>query len=225
MIKVVSFSFYQEMAEKMADAVKAPKDEFFEEWLATRPQRVKGDFKSTAENITAVCKALHITPSQAQIEKAVKLNEDFIHYELLNNIKEDAQEVLRWVKERGLKVGLMTDCYHTTVKVWPLLPIAVYFDAEVFSCASLARKPDPALYKEITAKLGVLPSECIYVGDGGGREIEGADAMGMLPVLVENPAPDPFLEFPLPPVRHKIKKLSELKAIISDLSATAEYQR
>jgi putative hydrolase of the HAD superfamily len=44
------------------------------------------------------------------------------------------------------------------------------------------------LYAAITARLGVPPEDCRYVGDGGGRELTGARAAGMVQILVTNAA-------------------------------------
>ena len=54
----------------------------------------------------------------------------------------------------------------------------------------------------MSGRLGVPPTECWYVGDGGGREHEGARRAGMCPVLISNAAypgaaalrtdPDPY---------------------------------
>lgn len=43
-------------------------------------------------------------------------------------------------------------------------------------------KPDPELFRRMTEALGVMPSECLYVGDGGSRELFAARDAGMHPV-------------------------------------------
>lgn len=40
-------------------------------------------------------------------------------------------------------------------------------------------KPDPAIYLLACRRLGVAPEDCVFVGDGGDRELEGAAAVGM----------------------------------------------
>ena len=41
------------------------------------------------------------------------------------------------------------------------------------------QKPDSRIYKETADLLGVTSYECIFVGDGGSNELEGAKLAGM----------------------------------------------
>jgi putative hydrolase of the HAD superfamily len=49
------------------------------------------------------------------------------------------------------------------------------------------RKPDPRLFRAAAARLPADPERCLYVGDGGGRELTGAAAVGMRAVLLAGP--------------------------------------
>jgi putative hydrolase of the HAD superfamily len=57
----------------------------------------------------------------------------------------------------------------------------------VFSCVERTRKPDPRLFRAVAARLAVEPAACVYVGDGGGRELTGASGIGMRAVLLAGP--------------------------------------
>src|SRR5258708_741174 len=70
---------------------------------------------------------------------------------------------------------------------WPGLPVAELFDAAAFSCEIGARKPDPIVFKTIAGRLGVVPEDCLYVGDGGGHELTGSSAVGMTAVMLRAP--------------------------------------
>ena len=54
----------------------------------------------------------------------------------------------------------------------------------VFSALRKAKKPEPIMYLSAAQELGVAPSDCLYVGDGSSRELSGAAAVGMHPVLI-----------------------------------------
>jgi putative hydrolase of the HAD superfamily len=54
----------------------------------------------------------------------------------------------------------------------------------VLSCEAGRRKPDPWLFTMIAGHLGVPAGQCLYVGDGGGRELSGASACGMRAVML-----------------------------------------
>jgi putative hydrolase of the HAD superfamily len=96
----------------------------------------------------------------------------------------DALGVLAAVRDRGLKVGVLSDCTVELAEAWAALPVAPLIDARVLSCEAGRRKPDPWLFTTIAGHLGVAAGQCLYVGDGGGRELSGASACGMHAVML-----------------------------------------
>lgn len=98
--------------------------------------------------------------------------------------REDALDVLAKIRARGLRVGVLSDCTAELSEAWAQLPIAGLVDARVLSCEVGRRKPDPELFAMITRQLGVASAECLYIGDGGGRELSGASASGMRAVML-----------------------------------------
>jgi putative hydrolase of the HAD superfamily len=99
-------------------------------------------------------------------------------------------ETLRTLRERGLKTGLITVCSEDTVDVWPESPFAGLFDGEVFSCSAQLRKPDPRIYLLACSKLGIEPTDAIFVGDGANDELAGAERVGMRAVMIGDALPD-----------------------------------
>jgi len=57
----------------------------------------------------------------------------------------------------------------------------------VFSPEMGVRKPHARMYRAARDGLGVSALECLYVGDGGSRELTGAVLAGMHPVLIRVP--------------------------------------
>lgn len=98
--------------------------------------------------------------------------------------RDDALDVLAKVRARGLRVGVLSDCTSELSEAWLELPVASLVDARVLSCEVGRRKPDPELFALIVRQLGVAPAQCLYVGDGGGRELTGASACGMRAVML-----------------------------------------
>jgi putative hydrolase of the HAD superfamily len=96
----------------------------------------------------------------------------------------DALGVLAAVRDRGLKVGVLSDCTVELADAWAALPVAPLIDARVLSCEAGRRKPDPWLFTTIAGHLGVAAGQCLYVGDGGGHELSGASACGMRAVML-----------------------------------------
>ena len=58
------------------------------------------------------------------------------------------------------------------------------FDVEVFSCEVGWVKPEPEIYRLCLQRLGLSASDCIFVGDGGSNELDGAKAVGLRTVFV-----------------------------------------
>jgi putative hydrolase of the HAD superfamily len=74
--------------------------------------------------------------------------------------------------------------------MWRTSALAPFVDVEVFSSETGLRKPDPAIYRRATDGLGVRPARCVYCGDGAYDELAGAQAVGMTPYLIADPAVD-----------------------------------
>ena len=91
----------------------------------------------------------------------------------------DAVTTLRCLRDRGLRIGVVSDCTHELPEAWPDLAVAPWVDATVFSVVIGERKPHPSLYLSACAGLGVGPDEVVYVGDGGSNELSGARALGI----------------------------------------------
>ena len=62
------------------------------------------------------------------------------------------------------------------IKTSALFP---YFDVALISYEQGICKPSPEMYQRMIELLGVVPEECLYVGDGGSRELYGARDAGM----------------------------------------------
>lgn len=84
----------------------------------------------------------------------------------ISELIEDAELVLRGVRELGLKVGLLTNNGRLATNiVLEKHDIAKYFDTIVTRDESKALKPDPTGLYLILSTLNVSPEETIFVGD------------------------------------------------------------
>lgn len=87
--------------------------------------------------------------------------------------------MLRALKEKGLRIGLISNCFSEEATVIKKSILYPFFDAVCLSFDEGIQKPDPAIFKRCTEKLGVSTDECLYVGDGGSNELETAQSIGM----------------------------------------------
>jgi putative hydrolase of the HAD superfamily len=99
-------------------------------------------------------------------------------------------ETLQELKNRGLKVGLISVCSGDVEDVWEETALAPHFDDVVLSCAVGLRKPDPEIYLLSCKRLGVEPEDCLFVGDGANDELAGAERVGMKSVCILRPGAD-----------------------------------
>lgn len=96
------------------------------------------------------------------------------------------REAIRRVKERGLKVGLVSN-----VTLLPemmredmeRLGLLDYFDVTVFSSEEMIRKPDPRIYQAVLTRLGVEGAQAVFVGDRLKEDVRGPKECGMRAVL------------------------------------------
>lgn len=157
-------------------------EEFVDAWLGIRSQRDAGRFGSVEGDIRHVCQLLGVTPGADRVDAAVKQRID--NYRMYTRARASVVGTLAKLRSAGLKIGLISDCGFEIPTIWDEFPFAPLLDTTVFSCCAGAMKPDPSLYTLACERLSVDPSRCLYVGDGGSRELTGALAVGMQPVLI-----------------------------------------
>ncbi len=147
--------------------------------------RARGTFGSAEATLRWVSEQAGGRPRPAQLQAAVPARVDALKAD--TRLRPDAVSALQALKDRGLTTGLISDCTHELPAFLPSLPVAPLLDARVFSVEVGVCKPDPAIYLAACEQLGVEPQECVYVGDGGSRELTGAAAVGMTPVRLDAP--------------------------------------
>lgn len=102
-------------------------------------------------------------------------------------LRPEAAQVLSLLHRFGLATAVISDCGPELPVMLPAMPIAPHVDTCVLSIEIGARKPDLVMYLTACERLGVRPEDCLYVGDGGSRELSGAAAVGMSAVRLDAP--------------------------------------
>lgn len=103
--------------------------------------------------------------------------------EALLRVDPEPLAALTRLRAAGLRLGLISNAGLDEIDGWDESPLAPLFDSALFSCHEKLMKPDAEIYLRAAQRLGVPPTRCLYVGDGGSREHEGANAVGMRTVL------------------------------------------
>lgn len=94
-------------------------------------------------------------------------------------VNPDVYRLLEELKARGLRLAIISNCSSEEVQVIRQSKIYGYFDQIVLSYEVNMKKPDVGIYKKCCDLLGVGANECIFIGDGGSNELEGAKMAGM----------------------------------------------
>lgn len=120
---------------------------------------------------------------EALIEQAaVERQARFDH--ALRHVDESICAALATLKQRGLKLALVSNASTDEVAAWDESPLRQFFEHALFSCHVGCAKPQPAIYEQAAQRLQVAADHCLFVGDGGSDEHRGAARVGMIPVLI-----------------------------------------
>ncbi len=104
-----------------------------------------------------------------------------IHYALYP----DVEPTLAALRERGLKLGVVSDWGIALGMIMRRLGLTEYFDFAVISATARRAKPDPELYRIALDRSNVVADYAIHVGDSYVRDVLGARAMGIHPILID----------------------------------------
>ena len=154
-------------------------DAYRKAWHATENDRTLGKITFAQGIETALRKLGKYTPEKVKLvisHRLAALQDTF------SAIPKESVQLLQELKKRGIKIGLMTNTFSDErdfIKECELFP---YFDVPLISYEIGICKPSQEMFDMMTKRLGVSAAECLYVGDGGSRELYAAREAGMNPV-------------------------------------------
>jgi putative hydrolase of the HAD superfamily len=142
--------------------------------------RAGGTIRDPYEMTTHILRGLDIP--EEKIREAAKARLQRIRRGLFG-VDENKLILLRRFRERGIKTALVSNADIADIWYWKECPLSGSFDVTVFSCDTGILKPDPRIYGLAMDRLGLPPERCLYVGDGGHKELRGARDAGLTTVL------------------------------------------
>ena len=127
----------------------------------------------------------------------------------------DARQTLMTLRERGYKVGLLSNTWWAAD--WHNAELATHglntlFDAVAYTSDLPRSKPHPSVFLHVAALLGVESEACVMVGDRMADDIAGALEAGMRGVWRENTYPWPKPQHIIPSA--VITNLAELLPLL-----------
>ena len=91
---------------------------------------------------------------------------------------------------RTHRLGIISDTWPSIRPQLEHIGVARYFSFATFSFTLGVFKPDPRMFEDALAKAGVPAEETVFIDDSV-RNLEGAAALGIFPILIAaNPASD-----------------------------------
>jgi putative hydrolase of the HAD superfamily len=140
-------------------------------------ERATGQLGPQVEVLRWLAGSLGATPGRAELEEVLAARVDVVGAD--GPLRPDAVPVLETLKTNGIATAVVSDCWYELPLLLPRLPVYPLLDATVYSVDVGFCKPHPHMYLSACEELGVHPEDCLYVGDGGSRELTGAAALGM----------------------------------------------
>jgi len=97
----------------------------------------------------------------------------------------ETRDVLKELKQRGLKLGIISNFDTRIYSVLEDLRIRDFFDAITISSETGYSKPDPKIFESAAVALQVSPENIILVGDSPDDDVEAALKAGMSALLID----------------------------------------
>lgn len=138
-----------------------------------------GEFKNFIEVIKDIMNELNMSVKNEAIEFLYqeRIKEKSIPF---RTIHPDIFNLLRFLQEKNVRVGLISNCSEEEVRFWNGSDLTHLFDSVIFSYDVGSAKPDKEIYLMGCEELSVDPGESIFIGDGGSNELDGAVNAGMI---------------------------------------------
>jgi len=114
-------------------------------------------------------------------EEMVDALMDAIRFELYP----DALPALQALKERGVGIGLISNWDCSLQEVVRDLGLNAYLECVIISALCGCEKPDPGLFHEALRQAGVAAEETFHIGDSYEKDVLGARAAGIAPILLD----------------------------------------
>lgn len=186
MIKAVIFDMYETLithyncplyfSSEMAHDAGIPVDIFRNLWRSTEDDRSTGKL-TLEQTIEMILRQNHRYSDELLntiISKRIAIKK-----ECFRHLHPEIIPMLNNLKEEGILIGLISNCFSEEAKVIRESILFPYFDSAFLSYEQGIQKPNPEIFKRCMEDLSVTPEECLYIGDGGSFELETARSLDM----------------------------------------------
>ena len=186
MIRAVVFDMFETLvtlfegrtyfSENIAADLGIPPVDFRREWHATERDRSIGVY-SMEEGTAITLKKLNAY-SEDSVKLILRKRREALG-DTFSAIPEESIGMLKKLREKGIITGLISNSFSDERDMIVASPLYPLFDVTMISYETGMYKPDLAVYQAMIKALDVKAEECLYIGDGGSRELYGARNAGM----------------------------------------------
>lgn len=98
---------------------------------------------------------------------------------------EETIKILSQLKDRQLRLGLISNLASPYKRPFFELGLDVYFDEVIFSCEVGLKKPDQEIYQLMVERVGINPAQMLMIGDSAQADVVGPKSAGLNAVLLD----------------------------------------
>jgi putative hydrolase of the HAD superfamily len=150
---------------------------FEREWAESFADRVNGRLGSLEETIRSIAGRQGVAPTPEGVRSALETRLAFTKVTL--EACGPVLPSLDALRSAGVRLAVVSDCSEEPVRLWPSIALGRRIQTTVFSCVEGFCKPDRRMYARALERLGLTADRCAFVGDGGSRELSGAESAGL----------------------------------------------
>ena len=206
---------YLNVKTRMATAMNVPAEDFLKAWKTYTKPAARGEVKSVEDRVSNVARDLGVQVTLKRIQEIANLERALQEQKIQKLPGCDA--VLEHLSRLGMRIALATNTSSVSKPVLRILGIEKWFDVIVFSFEHQLLKPEPEIYQKAATLVNTPVEQCIFVGDGNDRELNGAKAVGMLAIKVATSRDKRLSSKQSTEYDHEISNLEELIPLISSL--------
>jgi putative hydrolase of the HAD superfamily len=214
-------TLYREGKRRCALRLRVDPERYFQAWLALQDRCQRGVVASVEERIRKACALLGRQVDPGTVAEVRRHEEEALLR--CASLHPDALPALRLMRSvPELKLALVSNASSPALPLLKALGLLPFFDALIFSFEVGSVKPEPEIYLAACRSLGVTAGRCLFVGDGNGRELEGAMALGMTAVRIERPeVMEAFRKSPSRSWHHSVRDLRGIADLPRDRQSSA----
>jgi HAD superfamily hydrolase (TIGR01509 family) len=148
----------------------------------TRPRRAIGEFGSVEGDLRAVLETAGAEVTDELVNELARLEGKELERGV--HLWEDALPTIGELRERALRVAVISNCDHSTRPIVDRIGITAAVDAVILSFEVGVAKPNPGIYLAALEALGgVEPQDALFVDDQA-RYCDAAAALGIGTLLM-----------------------------------------